>query len=64
VADRCRELLSQLPEPQREVIRLHLFEGKRFREIAEHLGCPLNTALARMHQGLKKLRLLGGLPNA
>ena len=33
-------------------------EGKRFREIAASLGCPLNTALARMHEGLKRLRLL------
>jgi len=57
----CRDLLDRLPEPQREVIRLHLFEGKRFREIAHDLGCPLSTALARMHQGLKKLRMLGGM---
>ena len=26
--------------------------------LADTLGCPLNTALARMHEGLKKLRLL------
>ncbi len=58
-ARRCRDLLGKLPEHQRDVIRLRLFEGKRFRDIAKHLGCPLNTALARMHQGLKKLRSLG-----
>jgi RNA polymerase sigma-70 factor (ECF subfamily) len=57
-ADRCRQLVDQLPAPQREVVVLRLFEGKRFRDIAADLGCPLNTALARMHQGLKKLRLL------
>lgn len=56
----CRELLKQLPECQQEVIRLRLYEGKRFRNIAEELGCPLSTALARMHQGLKRLRSLGG----
>jgi RNA polymerase sigma factor (sigma-70 family) len=56
----CAELLQQLPESQREVIRLRLYEGKRFRDIAADLGCPLSTALARMHQGLKRLRLLGG----
>jgi RNA polymerase sigma-70 factor (ECF subfamily) len=53
-----RELLEQLPAGQREVIRQRVYEGKRFREIAAALGCPLNTALARMHEGLKKLRLL------
>jgi RNA polymerase sigma-70 factor (ECF subfamily) len=57
-ARRLRELLEQLPANQREVIRLRVYEGKRFREIAEALGCPLNTALARFHEGLKKLKLL------
>ena len=53
-----RELLDLLPPPQREVIRQRVYEGKRFREIAADLECPLNTALARMHEGLKRLRLL------
>jgi RNA polymerase sigma-70 factor (ECF subfamily) len=57
-ARRLRELLAQLPPPQREVIRQRIYEGKRFREIAAALDCPLNTALARMHEGLKRLRLL------
>jgi RNA polymerase sigma-70 factor (ECF subfamily) len=59
-ADWCSDLLRQLPASQREVIRLRLYEGKRFREIAADLGCPLSTALARMHQGLQRLRVLGG----
>lgn len=57
-AARMRLLLEQLPPHQREVIRQRIYEGKRFREIAADLDCPLNTALARMHEGLKKLRLL------
>jgi RNA polymerase sigma-70 factor, ECF subfamily len=57
-ARRLRELLDRLPLAQREVIRQRVYEGKRFREIAAALGCPLNTALARMHEGLKRLRLL------
>jgi RNA polymerase sigma-70 factor (ECF subfamily) len=57
-ARRLRDLLEQLPAGQREVIRQRVYEGKRFREIAAALGCPLNTALARMHEGLKRLRLL------
>jgi RNA polymerase sigma-70 factor (ECF subfamily) len=57
-AQRLRDLLEQLPPGQREVIRQRVYEGKRFREIAATLGCPLNTALARMHEGLKRLRLL------
>ena len=53
-----RGLLEELPAVQQAVIRLRIFEGLRFREVAERLGCPLNTALARMHEGLKKLRSL------
>jgi RNA polymerase sigma-70 factor (ECF subfamily) len=55
---RVRELLNLLPNPQRAVIIARMFEGKKFREVATALGCPLNTALARMHEGLKKLRQL------
>jgi RNA polymerase sigma-70 factor (ECF subfamily) len=53
-----RQLLDRLPVAQREVILRRVYEGKRFREIAADLDCPLNTALARMHEGLKRLRLL------
>ena len=63
-ARRLRELLEQLPPNQREVIRQRIYEGKRFREIAATLHCPLNTALARMHEGLKRLRLLWGKGHA
>lgn len=51
-------LLALLPESQQEVIRLRLFDGLKFREVAARLGCPLNTALARMHDGLNRLRTL------
>ena len=55
-ARRIRELMALLPESQRAVIAARVFEGKKFREVAAALGCPLNTALARMHDGLKTLR--------
>jgi RNA polymerase sigma-70 factor (ECF subfamily) len=57
-ARRLRRLLERLPVAQREVICRRVYEGQRFREIAAELDCPLNTALARMHEGLKRLRLL------
>jgi RNA polymerase sigma-70 factor (ECF subfamily) len=57
-ARRVGRLLDRLPPAQQEVIRQRVYEGKRFREIAAALGCPLNTALARMHEGLKRLRLM------
>jgi len=63
-AQRLRQLLEQLPTAQREVIRARIYEGKRFREIAATQGCPLNTTLARMHDGLKRLRSLWEQQNA
>lgn len=57
---RLRALLDGLPPHQREVIFQRVYEGKRFRDIAATLECPLNTALARMHEGIKKLKLLWG----
>ncbi|VTS04536.1 RNA polymerase sigma factor [Tuwongella immobilis] len=53
-----RRLLDQLPPLQRDVIRARIYEGKPFRQIAQDQDCPLNTALARMHEGLKRLRTL------
>jgi RNA polymerase sigma-70 factor (ECF subfamily) len=52
------ELLAALPATQQTVIRMRIYDGLKFREVAERLGCPLNTALARMHDGLKALRQL------
>ena len=57
-ARHVRELLALLPDSQRAVIAARVFDGLTFREVAAALGCPLNTALARMHDGLKKLRQL------
>ncbi|MFO0935696.1 MAG: sigma-70 family RNA polymerase sigma factor [Gemmataceae bacterium] len=50
-------LLAELPDAQQAVIRLRIFDDLRFKDVAERLGCPINTALARMHDGLAKLRL-------
>jgi RNA polymerase sigma-70 factor (ECF subfamily) len=55
-AQRLHALLAELPAAQRDVILQRIYEGKRFRDIADTLHCPVNTALARMHDGLKKLR--------
>ncbi|MBI3268720.1 MAG: sigma-70 family RNA polymerase sigma factor [Planctomycetes bacterium] len=45
-----------LPETQREVLLLRIHSGLTFGRIAEILGCPLNTALGRMHYALNRLR--------
>ncbi|MER3414639.1 MAG: hypothetical protein C4297_00285 [Gemmataceae bacterium] len=52
----CRHQIALLPETERRAVCLRYFEGLKFREIARKLGCPLGTALARLHSGLKRLR--------
>ena len=48
--------VDRLPAEQREVFLLREKSGLSFREIADHLGCPLNTALGRMHYAMEHLR--------
>ena len=55
---KLHRLLGELPAMQRDVLRLRLFEGLKFAEVARRLGCPLNTALSRMRNGLERLRIL------
>lgn len=54
--ERVRAALALLPAEQREVVRMRMYEGKKFAEIAEELKWPLGTVLTRMHAALKKLR--------
>lgn len=51
-----RAALKQLPLAQREVVKKRIYEGLKFREIADELDVPLGTVLARMQAGLKKLK--------
>jgi len=55
---KLHQAIGQLPENQREVLLLRYYAGLKFVEIAELLGCPLNTALGRMHKAMLKLKSL------
>jgi len=48
--------LQELSPAQREVVEKRIYQGLKFREIAEELDVPLGTVLARMHSSLKKLK--------
>ncbi|WP_395746451.1 RNA polymerase sigma factor [Prosthecobacter sp.] len=48
--------LAALPEEQRSVIHLHVWEELGFREIGELLGLPTQTVASRYRYGLEKLR--------
>ncbi len=54
--DRMHQMLSNLPDEQREVIVLRHFGDLSFKEIAQVTDCSINTALGRMRYGLINLR--------
>ena len=56
--DRLQRALENLPETEREVVMLRHYSNLSFAEIAELMGTPLGTALARAHRGLHKLRAM------
>lgn len=53
-----RELLDQLPAPQREAICLMDLCGFTASEAGRILGAPRNTILSRVHRGRQQLALL------
>jgi RNA polymerase sigma-70 factor, ECF subfamily len=59
--DQLQRALDGLPQAEREVVMLRHFSQLSFRQIAETMGTPIGTALARAHRGLARLReQLGG----
>ena len=55
-AQRAEALLAHLPQAQAETFRLRVFEELQLSEIAEVLGCSINTVCSRLRYGFKKLR--------
>jgi RNA polymerase sigma-70 factor, ECF subfamily len=55
-ARRLDAALGQLNPLQKRALLLRYFGQLSFHEIAETLGCPLNTALSHCHRGLQSLR--------
>ena len=49
-------LVDELPEAQREVVRMRFFENKSFKEIAESEGISINTALGRVRYAISNMR--------
>jgi RNA polymerase sigma-70 factor (ECF subfamily) len=55
---KLRFAIDLLPANQRQVLLLRYYSDLKFIEIAQILGCPLNTALGRMHKAILRLRQL------
>jgi RNA polymerase sigma-70 factor (ECF subfamily) len=54
--DELRNALAQLPDDQREVVRLRCFEGWEFQRISEHLGRSHDSVASLLKRGLRNLR--------
>ena len=53
---KLRLIIEFLPEDQQEVLKLRIFKGLSFKEIAEETDVSINTALGRMRYALINLR--------
>ncbi|MBQ1964454.1 MAG: sigma-70 family RNA polymerase sigma factor [Tidjanibacter sp.] len=51
-----RRLIEQLPDEQREVVKMRYYGNLSFKEIAEQTEVSINTALGRMRYALINLR--------
>ena len=58
-----RRLIDELPEDQREVVRMRMYDNLSFKEIAETTGVSINTALGRMRYAVINLRKIVGENN-
>jgi RNA polymerase sigma factor (sigma-70 family) len=53
-----RELVNELPEEQKQVLIMRIYNDMSFNEISENTGVSINTALGRMRYALINLRKL------
>lgn len=51
-----REALAAMPERKRELVLLSRFQGMKYREIADMMGCDINTIKVRIHRSVQELR--------
>ena len=51
-----KRLVEELPEDQKEVLLMRIYEDMSFKEISDRTGVSINTALGRMRYALINLR--------
>ncbi len=56
-ASRVRKLVAELPERQREVVLLRIFEDLSVADTARAMGCREGTVKALLHKATNRLRL-------
>jgi len=56
VENDVRRLVQELPNDQKEVLMMRIYNDMSFKEISERTGVSINTALGRMRYALINLR--------
>ncbi len=51
-----RELLQSIPQEQREVVILRIYDELKFHEIAQITGCSLSTTKSRFRLGIAAIK--------
>jgi RNA polymerase sigma-70 factor (ECF subfamily) len=51
-----RKIIEELPEDQKEVLVMRMYQDLSFKEISELTGVSINTALGRMRYAILNLR--------
>jgi RNA polymerase sigma-70 factor (ECF subfamily) len=55
---RLQQSIASLPEKQRAIVELRIYDELSFKEIASITDCSVNAAKVNFHHGMKKLRAL------
>ncbi|MDV6168583.1 sigma-70 family RNA polymerase sigma factor [Flavobacterium sp. DG1-102-2] len=56
VENDLQRLIEELPDDQKEVLQMRIYQDLSFKEIADMTGVSINTALGRMRYALMNLR--------
>ena len=56
VVSDLKKIIEELPEDQKEVLMMRIYQDLSFKEISEITGVSINTALGRMRYALMNLR--------
>ena len=64
IHETLRNLVTLLPNEQREVLNMRLYQDLSFKEIAAQTNVSINTALGRMRYAILNLRKLANEKNA
>jgi len=55
---RVVDAVTALPEPERDALMLHVWEGLSYGDVADALGVPIGTVRSRLHRARQRLREL------